>query len=457
VAEPWARVTHRDEPPARRRVGGGSLAQAIRFNRFELAGSIADVGLMVPLACGVAVASGANLAVIFACVAASYAAVALAFRAPVPVQPMKVMAATVIALRLSPTVVGIAGVEIGLVFLVLALTPAMRVLARLFPAAVIRGIQLAIGLLLIKSAIRMANTPKALPGSAQGIHVGSVTVWAGVVLAAVIGLIMLIHRGRGRVPLGLLVLAAGAIVGLVALTLGVGHVASVSGVSRNAIVHLPSAGDAWVAFVVLVLPQLPLSLGNAVYATEDAMQHYYSDQAARVTPRNLGVSMGVINLVCGALSGMPLCHGSSGATAAYRFGGRTAGTTLLAGAFYALLAVAVVFHASPLLVPGAVLAGLLLFVGIEHSLLVADLRSLDAVASAAVIGVATLLTGNMTIGFLLGWACYAALRRTPLRRVPVRWPRLTAWLAPRPQVAAAGLAASATAVAPLAPAGGERQ
>jgi SulP family sulfate permease len=457
VAEPWARVTHRDERRARRQGGGGSWVHTIRFDRFELAGSVADVGLMVPLACGVAVASGTNLAVIFACVAASYAVTALSFRAPVPVQPMKVMAATVIAQRLSATVVGVAGVEIGLLFLVLALTPAMRALARLFPAAVIRGIQLAIGLLLIKAAIRMADTPKALPGTAGGIHVGGGTVWAGVALACVIALIMLIHRGRGRVPLGLLTLAAGAVAGLVALALGVGHMVSVPAASAKAIVHLPSAGDAWLAFVVLVLPQLPLSMGNAVYATEDAMKHYFGDQAARVTPRNLGVSMGLIDLVCGALSGMPLCHGSSGATAAYRFGGRTAGTTLLAAALYALLAVGVLLHASPLVVPSAVLAGLLLFVGVQHSLLVADLRSLDAVASAAVIGGATLVTGNMTIGFLLGWACYAALQRTPLRRVPVRWPRLTAWLAPRPAVVTPGLAVSATAVTPLAPAGGNPQ
>lgn len=130
---------------------------------------------------------------------------------------------------------------------------------------------------------------------------------------------------------------------------------------------------------------------------------------------------------------MALCHGAGGATAHYRLGARTGGATLLAAGFFLALAGATSLGLSPLLVPAAVLAGMLLFVAVEHTLLVTDLKSLDDLVCALLIAAVTLLSGDLALGFVLGWVCYAGLRHSPLQRVRLRWPTLAARLAPPPQ------------------------
>ena len=85
-------------------------------------------------------------------------------------------------------------------------------------------------------------------------------------------------------------------------------------------------------------PQLPLSLGNSVFATDDVLHHYHGGAARRVTPARLCLSLGLVNVGSGLLGGMALCHGSGGATAHYRLGARTAGATLAAAGLYASLA-----------------------------------------------------------------------------------------------------------------------
>ena len=187
----------------------------LRFDRHELAGGVADIGIMIPLACGVAAAAHLNLVTVFVCVAAVYAVTALAFRVPVPVQPMKAMAAAIIALGLSASVVSAAGLEIGLLFLLFAVTPLARHLGRLFPPAVVRGIQLAIGLLLLKSALMMAGAASAFPGLRVELSVGGLTLSAGVIVALAIVAFLLVGRERRRVPGSLLVLGAGAVIGIV--------------------------------------------------------------------------------------------------------------------------------------------------------------------------------------------------------------------------------------------------
>jgi SulP family sulfate permease len=402
----------------------------LRFDRHELAGGVGDIAIMIPLACGVATTAHLSLVTVFLCVAASYAATALVFRVPVPVQPMKAMAASIIALGLPASVVGAASIEIAVLLLLLAFTPLVRYLARLFPKAVVRGIQLSIGLLLAKSAVTMAATDKSLPVHG-GLRLGPATITAGVLVAFVTLVILFTVRGWRRLPAGLLVVGLGALAGVALLAAGVSHAAPVPTSVPLPLLHLRPQ-DAWIALFALVLPQIPLSLGNAVFATEDVLQRYYGAAARRATPANLCLSMGLMNAGCGLLGGMSLCHGSGGATAHYRLGARTAGATLGAAGLYLGLAAAAAFGASPLFIPGAVLGGMLLFVGVEHCLLVADLMTLDEVLCAALIAVVSLTLNNLAIGSLLGWAVYTGLKRTPLRRVALQWPGVTERLAPRP-------------------------
>ena len=405
-----------------------------RIDRHELAGSIGDIGIMIPLAVGVAAATHLSLVNVFLCVAASYAAAALVFRVPLPVQPMKAMGATVVALGLSASVVGAASIEVALLLLLLAVTPLARHLARLFPRAVLRGIQLSVGLLLLKGSLITASGATALPGVHAGIRVGPLHLSLGLLVAVVVAAGLFAGRRRRRLPASLLVVGLGAAAGLTLVLAGVSQLTVTPPTAPAPLLgHLPSLHAAWIALLVLVLPQLPLSLGNSVYATEDVMTGYYGAAAARVTAKRLLISLGLMNLAVGVAGGMPLCHGAGGATAHYRLGARTAGTTLLAAAFFAALAAAAALGISPLLVPGAVLAGMLLFVGVEHCLLIADLVTVDEVACALLVAVLAFAANNLAVGFVAGWSVYmVALRGSPLQHVVLRWPRLIERLAPRP-------------------------
>jgi len=405
----------------------------LRFDRHELAGGLADIGIMIPLACGVAAVAHLSLVTVFVCVSSVYAVTALAFRVPVPVQPMKAMAAAIIALGLSASVVSAAGLEIGLLFLLFAVTPLARHLGRLFPPAVVRGIQLAIGILLLKSALIMAGAAGAFPGLRVGLNVGGLTLSAGVIVALAIGAFLLGGRERRRLPGSLLVLAAGGIIGVVLIGSGVAQLPPIPLSARLPLLHLPSLQAAWIAFFAVVLPQLPLSLGNSVFATDDVLHHYYGGAARRVTPANICLSLGLVNVASGLLGGMALCHGSGGATAHYRLGARTAGATLAAAGLYATLAAGAAFGLSPLFVPGAVLAGMLLYVGAEHCLLLTDLTKADDIICAVLIALVAAATSDLAVGFLVGWAAHAGLKLTPLHDMRLRWPALTARLAPSPE------------------------
>jgi SulP family sulfate permease len=405
----------------------------LRFDRHELAGGVADIGIMIPLACGVAAVAHLSLVTVFVCVAAVYAVTALAFRVPVPVQPMKAMAAAIIALGLSASVVSAAGLEIGLLFLLFAVTPLARHLGRLFPPAVVRGIQLAIGILLLKSALIMAGAASAFPGLDAGFGIGGLTLTAGVIVALAIVAFLLAGRERRRLPGSLLVLGVGAVVGLVLVGSGIAQLPPIPSSAQLPLLHLPSLHDAWIALFAVVLPQLPLSLGNSVFATDDVLHHYYGSAARRVTPASICLSLGLVNVAAGLLGGMALCHGSGGATAHYRLGARTAGATLAAAGLYATLAAGAAFGLSPLFVPGAVLAGMLLYVGAEHCLLLTDLTKVDDIACALLIALVAAATSDLAIGFLVGWAAFALLKRTPLHDMRLRWPALTARLAPPPE------------------------
>src|SRR5262249_2664816 len=97
--------------------------------------------------------------------------------------------------------------------------------------------------------------------------------------------------------------------------------------------HLPdlSLQTFATAALVLVLPQLPLTFANSCLATADAARTYFGECATRVRPGRLALSLGLANLLAGAISGMPVCHGAGGLTAHRSFGARSGGAPIAMG------------------------------------------------------------------------------------------------------------------------------
>ena len=113
----------------------------------------------------------------------------------------------------------------------------------------------------------------------------------------------------------------GSIAGVNKLGLGPTHTALV----------LQNVTDFWLELTVLVIPQLPLTLGNAVVGTCDTAKTYFKDQAKLVNPRALTTSMGLANIIADLFGAMPMCHGSGGLTAHYKLGARTGEANLMIG------------------------------------------------------------------------------------------------------------------------------
>jgi SulP family sulfate permease len=346
----------------------------VRFDRRELAGAVADVGVLVPIAVALIVSNGLSATAVLLPAGLLYLAAALAYGLPIPVQPLKAFGAVAIAKGLGSDEIAAGALLMGVVFVVLGRLRLLDLAARAFPKALIRGVQLTVGLLFLKIAWGLVlDPPKAFAE-----HALEPTLAATLAAAAVIAALTL-----RRYPVSLALVVGGV---AVMVALGAGETAL--GPSE---LSLPSIDWATLgtAFTVLVLPQLPLSFANSCLATADAARVYFGDKAKPVRPGRLATTFGSANLLAGAVGGMPVCHGAGGLTAHVAFGARTGGAPLVMGG--ALLTLALGFGAglAALLTafPLPILAGLLATAGLLHIGLLRDLRGLPAWLLALAVGV----------------------------------------------------------------------
>jgi MFS superfamily sulfate permease-like transporter len=377
----------------------------MRFDRRELAGAVADVGVLVPIAVALIVTNGLSPTAVLLPAGLLYLAAAMIYRLPIPVQPLKALGAIAIAKGLGADEIAAAALLLGAIFVVLGGLGVIDLAARVIPRGVIRGVQLTVGLLFLTIAWKLVTAPPrgfldhALPSA-----------WA-VPLAALVVALALVLRRR---PVALVLVGVGAVA---AVVLGARELAL--GPSE---IQPPSLGGAtfWTAFTLLVIPQLPLSFANSCLATADAARVYFRDRASRVRPGRLATTFGSANLVAGAIGGMPVCHGAGGLTAHVAFGARTAGAPLVMGTALAMLAIVVGAGLTGLLAafPLPILAGLLSCAGLLHIGLLRDLRRPADWALALLVG-AVGFAFNLAIAVALGLALFwlgraiGAARRRP--------------------------------------------
>jgi sulfate permease, SulP family len=373
------------------------------FGRRELSGAVADLGVLVPIAVALIVKNGLSPTAVLLPAALLYVTVAFVYRLPVPVQPLKALGAIAIAKGLGSDEIAAAALVLGAIFLVLGRIGALDLAARAFPRALIRGVQLTVGLLFLKIAWGLVSDPPKSFG-----HFGSPPAWA-IPLAAAGVVVALSLR---RYPISLVLVGTGAVVMLVR--------AGGDGALGPSSLTFPSldAGTFWTAFTVLVLPQLPLSFANSCLATADAARVYFGEEEAkRVRPGRLASTLGVANLFSGSISGMPVCHGAGGMTAHVAFGARTGGAPLALGSALLALAVGAGAGLAALLpaFPLPILAALLATAGILHIGLLRDLRGAPAWALAVGVGVVGFEV-NLALAVSLGLALWWLFRGATVLR-----------------------------------------
>jgi sulfate permease, SulP family len=314
---------------------------------------------------------------------------ALVYRLPVPVQPLKAFGAIAIAKGLGSDEIAAGALLMGAIFLVAGRLGLLDLAARAFPRALIRGVQLTVGLLFLKIAWGLVTDPPASFGD-----YALEPTWALPLGVLAFGLALALKRHAIS-----LVLVGAGVVG--ALALAAGHLSLGPSPLAFPSLDLATFGT---ALTVLVLPQAPLSFANSCLATSDAARTYFGERGAVVRPGRLATTFGSANVLAGALSGMPVCHGAGGMTAHYAFGARTAAAPLVMGGALITLALglgsglAAVLPAFPL----PILAGLLATAGLLHIGLLRDLRGARDWSLALLVG---------ALGFELNllWALAAGL------------------------------------------------
>ena len=351
----------------------------------DATGALADLGVFVPLAAALILVNGLDAGALFVCAGLLVMGAGLAFKIPFPVQPLKALTAVAIARELSPDVIHAAGLELAAFLLVLSIGHVADVVARVFVKPVVRALQLGVGVLLVITAVKLVADPPEVFSAPP-------SPWPLILaLAAFIGVAVAAHRRSYVVAL---VLFGG---GLVATITGAQPDLSSPALTLPS-VHLPPSSAFGTAFLLLVIPQLPLTFGNAVVAVNDLAHEYFGPAARRVTPSRVCLSAGIGNTLSALLGGMPMCHGAGGLTAHVRLGARRARMNLWLGGVF--LALGLFFAAQiPVILgvlPVSVLAAFLAFAGLRHAWLVSDLRGVS-LAIAVMAGGLGAWYGNLAI------------------------------------------------------------
>ena len=378
----------------------------LRFDRHELAGAFGDIGTDLPLLIALIATCGLDAASVCIVFGLLQIATGVLYGIPMPVQPLKAMAAIMLAQRLSPGTLAGGGLVIGVAMLVLAVTGLLDWLARVVPKEVVRGIQLGLGITLATLALKEY-------ASADGL--------IGFLLAAVCVVLLLVLPGQRKVPAPLVVMGLGVLYASV-LHLDRAVLAGAIGF-RLPIFHAPTRTDLLQGALLLALPQIPLSLGNSVIATSQTTRDLFPDRPVPV--RQIGITYGLMNLLAPWFGGVPVCHGCGGLVGFHGFGARTGGAPVFYGALYLLLGLffapgfARIVHVFPMPVLGVVL----LFEAVALMALVRDVAAekrtlwVALVVAAVVVGVPYGYLVGLVAGTLIAWA---------MRRGWVKLPALAA-------------------------------
>jgi predicted benzoate:H+ symporter BenE len=282
----------------------------------EVAGAFGDLGTLIPFV--VAYISVLKMDAFGVLLAFGLAMIVCGFvyRTPIPVQPMKAAGAIATTqaaqtLILTPAMVWGASLATGLIWLLLGLTGTAHRVASLVSRPVVLGIipGLGFGFMI------------------QGAKMMSHDWWVGGI--ALLGTSLLLTSRV--IPAMLVLLVCGAAYGVVSDPTLLGALREVRLEPRLPSFALSAltVNDLVVGTVLLALPQIPLTLGNAIIAITEENNQLFPDRPANES--KIAISTGLMNLLSASLGGVPMCHGAGGMAGHVRFGARTGGALVILG------------------------------------------------------------------------------------------------------------------------------
>ena len=388
---------------------------ALRFDRVELSGAFGDLGTLLPIVVAMILINELSPSTVFLGFGLFYLLAGYYYRLPIPVQPLKAVGAIAIAYPavITESVIGAAGIIFGVILLALSLTGMVDQLAKLFSQAVVRGIQLTLGLIFLKKGIELIIDKDLFMSGVSGRLSGlPINMIIGI---AVFCLVLLLLDNK-RIPAALAALAVGIVSGI-----ALGGLAGRPLTLGPTDIHLvhPTLADFWTAFIMLILPQIPLTIGNACVGTAETCTSLFSgnSQLSKAKAGKFAFSMGIINLPAGLFGAVPMCHGTGGLAAHFRFGARTGGAPIMIGVFFIVVALVLGELGFTLLalIPQSVLGVLLVFAGLELCPLLRSLKTNEEYFVALLIAGIALVVPNMGWAFAIGIGADFFIRKMKIK------------------------------------------
>jgi len=364
-----------------------------QYNRMEWAGAFGDVGTLIPFVVAyITIVKMPPLGLIFM-FGVTLLASGLYYRTPLPIQPMKAIGAAAIAGGISPAALYGAGFSTGLFWLLAGITGILRPIAKLATKPVVRGIMLGLGLTFMVDGVNRMKTAPVLAG-----------------VALVVTYILLTNP---KVPAMFMLLIIGVVSAVIMNPQLLSELAKIHIGFNMPVFSLPMItwNDLVTGTLLFTLPQIPLTLGNAVIAITAENNELFPDRP--VTEKKMAMSQGIMNLVAPLFGGIPMCHGAGGMAGHVRFGARTGGALVILGTLLIFIAlflsdsISIIFK----IFPNAILGVILFFAGSELAIVVKDIGDKKADFYVMLV-VAAVAMWNMGVAFLVGVIMDTALRKS---------------------------------------------
>jgi len=373
----------------------------LNFSSGEWAGAFGDLGTLVPFLLAYVTVVGVAPSGMLLGFGLALVATGFYFGTPQAVQPMKAIGAVSIAgaaqtATVTPEAVAVAALATGLIWLLLGVTGTAERVVRWIGRPVIIGITLGLGLAFML----------------QGTQLMSTAVW----FAAPLLLLTILLLARKAILAMMLILASGIIWALLTDASMAGALAA----TRPGFVPpvWPFGQVSWDAVItgviLLALPQVPLTLGNAVLAPVEYSNREFPQRP--VTERKMALSTGLINTLGSFIGAVPMCHGAGGMAAQTSFGARSGGAPVILGVLLIVLALCFSESITVLLrlFPQPALGVMLFLAGVQLALGSCDFAR-DKGERFVTLGTAALAIWNVGAAFLFGIIMLYIARRGWLR------------------------------------------
>jgi MFS superfamily sulfate permease-like transporter len=292
----------------------------IQFNRNEISGAFGDIGTDLPLILGMILAAQIDGASVFIVYGIMQLFSGFAYGIPMAVQPLKAIATIVIAKNLSGDILFASGLIVGLIMLFFTLTGLVKFLSKVIPTSVIKGVQFGLALTLANIALGKYIF--------QNFNFQFFILIVG---ALILGIIFL---GNRKYPPAYFILGLGLVFSLFFysdLTFSV--------FDKFTFVlpefHVPNNEVLFEALVLLALPQIPLSIGNSILASNQIVNDLFPEKKIKIN--KISFTYSIMNIVSPFFGGIPVCHGSGGLVGHYNFGARTGGSVVFYGIIFLII------------------------------------------------------------------------------------------------------------------------